>query len=273
MAFSQVAQAMTATQKANMAALRKTIMSGTYNGQAFDFSVCTTPFLYSAAITDTSLLDPYISNTDYLFDFGSTSPIAITTTPHCAEPGTSVTITAALASGGAYYKFWVNSEPYCGTAAPFWQVIKDWSTDKTAVWTPAEAGVHTLVVWVADAPTNDCAMEMLGETYEVGAGENCYHSLDVQMTPSAGASNVPVTISAQAEGTDIQHKFFLNTADFCADPSGYEHGWQVLKDWSDTNHVTFNPPAPGIYTIVVHSRRTSADTCVAMGGMVYRVTQ
>ena len=67
MAFAKVYKAMTATQKLNMAALRKTIMSGTYNGTSFDYSVCTTPFLFSSAITDASVLTPYIGNTDYLF--------------------------------------------------------------------------------------------------------------------------------------------------------------------------------------------------------------
>lgn len=67
MAFSDVYQAMSSTQKTNMAALRKTIMSGTYDGTPFDFSICTTPFLYSAAISDESVLNPYITDTDYLF--------------------------------------------------------------------------------------------------------------------------------------------------------------------------------------------------------------
>jgi phosphatidylethanolamine-binding protein (PEBP) family uncharacterized protein len=66
-AFSQVYKSMTDTQKANLTAMRKKIMSGTYNGEPFDFSVCTTPYLYSAVIKDLSVLDPYISNTDYLF--------------------------------------------------------------------------------------------------------------------------------------------------------------------------------------------------------------
>ncbi len=67
LAFAQVYKSMTATQKANLTAMRKTIMSGTYNGVPFDFSVCTTPYLYSAVIKDVSILAPYISNTDYLF--------------------------------------------------------------------------------------------------------------------------------------------------------------------------------------------------------------
>lgn len=66
--FAQVYKTLTADQKTKLAALRKSIMSGTYSdGTAFDFSVCTTPFLYSSVITDLNVLTPYIGNTDYLF--------------------------------------------------------------------------------------------------------------------------------------------------------------------------------------------------------------
>jgi len=91
MAFAQVYKSMTATQKADMTALRKTVMSGTYsNGKSFDFSVCTTPFLYSAVISDTSVLSPYISNTDYLFGASANSTVAVTISPTSAKLFTGV---------------------------------------------------------------------------------------------------------------------------------------------------------------------------------------
>ena len=63
--FAQVYKTLTTDQKTKLTALRKSIMSGTYaDGTPFDYSVCTTPFLYSDAITDTSVLAPYITNTD-----------------------------------------------------------------------------------------------------------------------------------------------------------------------------------------------------------------
>jgi len=66
--FAQIYKSMDVQQKSKLADLRKSIMSGTYSdGTPFDFTVCTTPFLYSAVIADTSLLQPYIGNTDYLF--------------------------------------------------------------------------------------------------------------------------------------------------------------------------------------------------------------
>jgi hypothetical protein len=66
--FAQLYGSLSADQKARLAALRKTIMSGTYADETrFDYSVCTTPFLYSAEIKDRRVLEPYLAATDALF--------------------------------------------------------------------------------------------------------------------------------------------------------------------------------------------------------------
>jgi hypothetical protein len=66
--FAQVYKTLTADQKSRLMDLRRSIMSGTYNdGVPFDFTFCTTPFLYSSVITNFNVLAPYIANTDYLF--------------------------------------------------------------------------------------------------------------------------------------------------------------------------------------------------------------
>ena len=102
--FAQVYSTLTADQKTKLAGLRKEIMSGTYSdGTAFDFSVCTTPFLYSEVIKDTSLLDPYISDTDYLFGIGTTPSSTTTTVP----AGTTTTTTTT--SGSADYESCINN--------------------------------------------------------------------------------------------------------------------------------------------------------------------
>ena len=72
--FAQVHNTLTGSQETNLAALRKSIMSGTYaDGTPFDYSDCTTPFLYSSPIADQSTLAPYIANTDYLFFDGDSA--------------------------------------------------------------------------------------------------------------------------------------------------------------------------------------------------------
>lgn len=66
--FAQVYKTLSSDQKSRLAALRTRIMSGAYSdGTPFDYSVASTPFLYAQAISDTSVLAPYIANTDYLF--------------------------------------------------------------------------------------------------------------------------------------------------------------------------------------------------------------
>ncbi len=66
--FAQVHSTLSGVQRSNLFALRQDILSGTYtDGTPFDFTVCTTPYLYSAVISNSSILTPYIGNTDYLF--------------------------------------------------------------------------------------------------------------------------------------------------------------------------------------------------------------
>ena len=66
--FGRVYRTLTSDQKARLAALRKSIMSGKYaDGTAFDFSTSSTYYLYAEPIKDQSVLTPYIGNTDLLF--------------------------------------------------------------------------------------------------------------------------------------------------------------------------------------------------------------
>ena len=66
--FSEVNQSLTPAQMEKLVTLRKSILAGKYaDGTTFDYTVCTTPYLYSAVVTDLSTLTPYINNTDYLF--------------------------------------------------------------------------------------------------------------------------------------------------------------------------------------------------------------
>jgi len=62
--FAKVYQTLTTEQKTKLAALRQSMMSGTYaDGTAFDFSIASTPFLYSSVLSD-SQVAPYISDSE-----------------------------------------------------------------------------------------------------------------------------------------------------------------------------------------------------------------
>lgn len=72
-------------------------MSGTYaDGTPFDFTVCTTPFLYAAVVSDLGTLAPYLSNTDRFF-VSSGAPaasFAVTTTSPVVGESVSFTDTS-----------------------------------------------------------------------------------------------------------------------------------------------------------------------------------
>lgn len=66
--FAAVNRSLTPAQRTKLATLRHAILSGQYaDGTAFDYTVATMPYLYSEPIKDTTVLLPYISNTDWLF--------------------------------------------------------------------------------------------------------------------------------------------------------------------------------------------------------------
>jgi pimeloyl-ACP methyl ester carboxylesterase len=80
----------------------------------------------------------------------------------------AVTITATGATSDLYYRFYVNNNPYCW-CDPDWELLRDWSTENTFMWTPATNALYTLVVWTTD-DTTDSSTGMGGMTFQVGGG-------------------------------------------------------------------------------------------------------
>lgn len=74
-AFTDLNDSLDSAQRTALAQLRRSIMSGTYSdGTSFDFSVCSTPFLYSAVIPDDALLARYLAAAEDLFEPGAATP-------------------------------------------------------------------------------------------------------------------------------------------------------------------------------------------------------
>ena len=96
-AFAKLDAALSAAQKAKLMALRTSIMAGKYaDGTPFDFTVCTTPYLYSAPIADTAVLAPYLAQSDALFGVSATAlAAAFTSTPSSPLTGVAVKFTDA----------------------------------------------------------------------------------------------------------------------------------------------------------------------------------
>ncbi|MFO0907073.1 MAG: cadherin domain-containing protein [Isosphaeraceae bacterium] len=107
--FTQVYRSLTSDQKTRLMALRKSIMSGTYaDGTPFDYTVCTTPFLYSGVINDPALLAPYVSKAATLFATPTVGSIALSSTQvdENLPAGTVVgTLSMSGAASGAVFSY------------------------------------------------------------------------------------------------------------------------------------------------------------------------
>jgi hypothetical protein len=104
-AFAELATSLSAEQKTRLMDLRRSIMSGKYaDGTSFDFTVCTTPFLFSAQVSDAAIA-PYLAKSDALFGVGADVPqAAFTWTP--AAPVAGLKVSFADASVGATARSW-----------------------------------------------------------------------------------------------------------------------------------------------------------------------
>ncbi len=92
--FAKVWGTMTSSQKARLTALRQSLLSGTYaDGTPYDYSVCTTPFLYSDPIPDVAVLQPYLADTDSLFAADAPLIMSFTATPRAIAAGRVSTLT------------------------------------------------------------------------------------------------------------------------------------------------------------------------------------
>lgn len=167
----------------------------------------------------------------------------VTVTPSISSPqavGTSVTFTAAGQGATVYeYRFWVNS----GTG---FNIVQDYSTAATYVWTPSAAGAYDILVDVRS----------IGSTAFREASTKLFY---YKITPSPATSVIlssnlsspqltgtPITFSAVGQGGSgsYEYRFWVNSGS----------GFNIAQDYSATSTFVWTPSAAGAYDILVDVR-------------------
>ena len=115
-AFAALNASLTADQRTKFADLRHSILSGTYaDGTPFDFTTCTTPYLYSATITDATVLAPYLAKSDALFGAAPAPQAGFASSPAAPLTGAAVQFTDA-STGDPYAWSWSFGDGATSTA-------------------------------------------------------------------------------------------------------------------------------------------------------------
>lgn len=183
------------------------------------------------------------------------SPLSVAAVADKASPqaaGTAITITASMpgtpngsngqaqTSGDFEYRFWINS----GSG---FQVVQNYSTSDTFVWTPTGAGAYDILVdvrvvgttTVRDAFTKIFFYQIIPASAATG----------VTVTPdlvSPQSTGTPITFTAQGQGGSgsYEYRFWINSGS----------GFQIVQAYSTTNTFVWTPVAAGAYDLLVDVR-------------------
>ena len=240
--FSQVYKTLTSEQKTKLASLRKSIMTGTYaDGTPFDYTICTTPFLYSSVITDTSILSQYISDTDYLFNQAPAVAITVTS-PNGGEGwGTGSSQTITWTSNGITGN--INIQLSRDGGATYSNIIANTLNDGSQAWTvttPSSTQAMIKVVSIttpAIYDTSDASFTIAAPpavpTLAVPAGGATVPSLTptLDWNDCAGAASYGVQVSASSTFTSTPVNATGLTVSNCDVPSDASLTWNTTYYW------------------------------------------
>ncbi len=197
---------------------------------------------------------------------GNTSRIFFGVSPGCADTQNMVTIAVDSTFGGQFYKTLFK---HLGLGGNF-EVIQDWGTEKTILWLSGETGVNIVLAQLSDTIDDPSPLRQMGGTYDVG-GTDCQHPIYVTLSPASGVVNETVTITAVAEGSTLQYRFWVRAGDFR--PPSSPGPWMPMGDWDSANSFQFTPDSANVYTLVIHVTSDINDPSFGQGGLVYVVGQ
>ena len=143
-----------------------------------------------------------------------------------------------------------------------WQLVQDWSTNNTLVWTPTTEEHYILIVYVSDDPTG-----------------SSYHQAGITIETSGNSAN-PIQITAftttmdypQGSGTALT----LNTtATGGSGPLSYRYyyskgiggQWVMIRDYAPSTSCTWTPTEESLYVVLVHVTDNPSGNTFSTAGM------
>lgn len=200
----------------------------------------------TAVLKDITVSNPLVSGT-------------VSVSKTAANVGESITIATTDATGGTGTKTYkieaINSNNVS-------TVISDYSSTKTATFTPSAAGTYTIKVTVKDGAgaTKEASKTVVVSNNAVDLEINSFNVS--KASPLTLGNSVTLSASAVGEGT-VKYKF-------TATKSGVE---QVIQNYSTSNSVAFTPSTSGTYTLKVTVKdSTGTELSKTIGSYVVQDT-
>lgn len=162
--------------------------------------------------------------------------------PSPQHAGNSLQI-SAQASGGVgqlQYKFSYEKDGA-------WVRIQDYSTSKTATWTPEQPGAYQLVVFVKDSQGIEVTK---GLTYQVTESIPLKVRSFTTDAPSPQYTGSSIRLTAEGEGEgNLEFKFLCQI----------DGVWEEIQGYSQENSTVWKPTVPGSYSLAVYVRNSQGQ--------------
>ena len=151
--------------------------------------------------------------------------------------GNKVTITAAASEGTGSYKY---AFYYKAPSSSKWTTIRNYSTTKTATFTPNKTGSYSIRVDVKDS-----AGTIKTKTFTVkSASKALVNNSKVSSTNVKKGGRVSVTAAASGGKGSYRYAFYYKA------PSSSK--WTTIRNYSTSKTATFTPAKTGSYSVRVN---------------------
>jgi N-acetylmuramoyl-L-alanine amidase len=152
--------------------------------------------------------------------------------------GNSYTVSAnADSANDQLYKFYVRDSNLN------WTVLKEYSEANSATWDATKPGQYLLVVHVKDSESTKDYDTFTSMSVTVKETPTDINSFEIEGTSFFTGGSYKLSANATSASKQQLYKFFVRDSNL---------NWTVLKDYNETNSVTWDATKPGQYLLVVH---------------------
>ncbi|OSB14443.1 N-acetylmuramoyl-L-alanine amidase [Clostridium botulinum] len=145
---------------------------------------------------------------------------------------------------GVLYQFWVKD-----LSTNSWTMIKDYGEENSINWKPTVGGKYLIGIHVKDKYSIDTLDDFIYENYTILSDNARLEKLEVKLDGNLISNNLNVGKTYTIEGSatsknGVLYQFWVKDLSI--------NSWAMLRDYGESNNITYTPTKSGQYLIGVH---------------------
>ncbi|NFC47119.1 N-acetylmuramoyl-L-alanine amidase [Clostridium botulinum] len=145
---------------------------------------------------------------------------------------------------GVLYQFWVKD-----LSTNSWTMIKDYGEENSINWKPTVGGKYLVGIHVKDKYSIDTLDDHIYENYTILSDNARLEKVEVKLDGNLISNNLNVGKTYTIEGSatsknGVLYQFWVKDLSI--------NSWAMLRDYGESNNITYTPTKSGQYLIGVH---------------------